>query len=533
MKRLSLIFILYHLSFLLSHFSLSTVSAQNPSWSKKAAQAVFTLKTFGADGSLLGSSNGFFVGENGEALSSFTPFKGASRAVVIDAQGKEWPVECLMGANDMYDVAKFLVTVKKPTALPLAASASDGATAWVLPYAVKKAPACVKGTVSSSEKFQGDYAYYTLAMQVSEQHAGSPVLNDNGEVLGLLQPSASAASASCYAVSASFANDLRIGGLSQNDPALRSTSITKALPDQLEEAMLAVYMAATAMDAAQYEDLVNRFIQKFPNAAEGYIYRARHAAAKGDFAAAHADMQQALKADGKKDDTHYQFAQLIYQKEVYQHDQPFSDWSLDLALEQSRKANSLNPQPVYLQQQAQILYAQQKYDEAFALYEQLTQTPLRDAALFYAAAQCKLQQGDKKVALAMLDSAVSTFTKPYIKTAAPYLRAHAQLCMDCRRYQLAINDMEAVVALEPNNAELWAEKGSYELRVNLLDQAMTSARECLRLAPENSDGYLILGVAQCLKGQKQEGLEHLNKAKELGNSQAQTLIEKYGDKRER
>ena len=263
MKRLSLLFILCHLSFVICHFSFSTASAQTP-WAKKAAQAVFTLKTFDAGGSLLGSSNGFFVGENGEALSSFTPFKGAHRAVVIDAQGKEWPVDCLMGANDMYDVAKFLVNVKKPTALTLAASAADGATAWMLPYAVKKTPECVRGTVSSSEQFQGDYAYYTLAMQVSEQHAGCPVLNDRGEVLGLLQPSASAASASCYAVSATFANDLRIGGLSQNDPALRSTNIAKALPDKLEEAMLAVYMAATVMDAEQYEELVNRFIQKFP-----------------------------------------------------------------------------------------------------------------------------------------------------------------------------------------------------------------------------------------------------------------------------
>lgn len=511
-------------------FPFLPLSAQTPSWSKKAAQAVFTLKTFGADGSLLGSSNGFFVGGNGEALSSFTPFKGASRAVVIDAQGKEWPVECLMGANDMYDVAKFVVNVKKPTTLTLATSASNGATAWMLPYAVKKAPECIKGTVSSSEKFQGEYAYYTLTMQVSEQHAGSPVLNDNGEVLGLLQPAASGTAATTsYAVSATFANDLRIGGLSINDPTLRSTSIAKALPDKQEEAMLTVYMAATVLDDAQYEALVNRFIQKFPNAADGYIYRARIAVAKGDFAAAHADMQQALKADGKQDDTHFQFAQMIYQKEVYQADQPFSEWNLDLALEESRKANSLNPQPVYLKQQAQILYAQKKYDEAYALFEQLTQTTLRDADIFYSAAQCKLQLNDKRTALALLDSAVNTFTKPYIKTAAPYLVAHAELSMDCRRYQLAINDMKDVVALEPNNAGLWAQKASYELRVNLTDEALESAQQCIRLAPDNSDGYLMCGIAQCIKGDKQQGIQNLNKAKELGNSQAQMLIDKYSN----
>ena len=545
-------------------FAFLPLSAQAQSWSKKAAQAVFTLKTFGADGSLLGSSNGFFVGENGEALSSFTPFKGASRAVVIDAQGKEWPVECLMGANDMYDVAKFMVTVKKPTTLTLAASAANGTTAWMLPYTVKKAPECIQGTVSSSESFQGNYAYYTLAMQVPEQHAGSPVLNDNGEVLGLLQPAAGGAAATTsYAVSATFANDLRISGLSLNDPALRSTNIAKALPDQLDEALLTIYMAGTVMEQAQYEELLNRFIQKFPDAADGYIYRARIAAAKGDFAAANADMKQALSVGDKKDDTHYQFAQMIYQKEVYQHDQPFSEWNLDLALEESRKANSLNPQPVYLKQQAQILYVQKKYDESFKLFEQLTQTPLRDADIFYSAAQCKLQLGEREQMLALLDSAVNTFTKPYIKTAAPYLLARANALFDAGKYRPAVNDYndyEALMAsqltaefyyqreqaemaghlykqaledivrateMAPAEPIFFAEKANVELRVGKTDEAIATAQQSIRISPDNSDGYLILGLAQCLKGQKEEGLKNLNKAKELGNSQAQSLIEKF------
>ena len=547
-------------------FAFLPLSAQAQSWSKKAAQAVFTLKTFGADGSLLGSSNGFFVGENGEALSSFTPFKGASRAVVIDAQGKEWPVECLMGANDMYDVAKFMVTVKKPTTLTLAASAANGTTAWMLPYTVKKAPECIQGTVSSSESFQGNYAYYTLAMQVPEQHAGSPVLNDNGEVLGLLQPAAGGAAATTsYAVSATFANDLRISGLSLNDPALRSTNIAKALPDQLDEALLTIYMAATVMDQAQYEELLNRFIQKFPDAADGYIYRARTAAAKGDFAAANADMKQALSVGDKKDDTHYQFAQMIYQKEVYQKDQPFSEWNLDLALEESRKANSLNPQPVYLKQQAQILYVQKKYDESFKLFEQLTQTPLRDADIFYSAAQCKLQLGEREQMLALLDSAVNTFTKPYVKTAAPYLLARANALFDAGKYRPAVNDYndyEALMAsqltaefyyqreqaemaghlykqaledivrateMAPAEPIFFAEKANVELRVGKTDEAIATAQQSIRISPDNSDGYLILGLAQCLKGQKEEGLKNLNKAKELGNSQAQTLIDKYSN----
>ena len=92
-----------------------------------------------------------------------------------------------------------------------------------------------------------------------------------------------------------------------------------------------------------------------------------------------------------------------------------------------------------------------------------------------------------------------------------------------------IKDMQDLVALEPSNTELWAEKAHYELRVSLTDQALESATECIRLAPDNSSGYLLLGIAQCIKGLKQDGLQNLTKAKELGDGQAQKFIDKYSN----
>ena len=61
----------------------STAFAQQPKWTKQAAKSVFTLKAFAADGTMTGSTNGFYIGESGEAVSSFTPFRGASKASEI------------------------------------------------------------------------------------------------------------------------------------------------------------------------------------------------------------------------------------------------------------------------------------------------------------------------------------------------------------------------------------------------------------------------------------------------------------------
>ena len=77
-----------------------------PAAVKNAGKAVFTLTTFKADGSLLASSHGIFVGKNGEAISQLKPFEGAASAVVIDNSGKKMNVIRILGANDIYDVIK-------------------------------------------------------------------------------------------------------------------------------------------------------------------------------------------------------------------------------------------------------------------------------------------------------------------------------------------------------------------------------------------------------------------------------------------
>ncbi len=542
-------------------FTLLPVSAQ--SWASKAVKSLLTLKTFSKDGTLLASSTGFFVGTDGEAVSSYAPFKGAQRAVVIDAQGKEYPVEFMLGANETYDVAKFQAAARKTTPLPIAATATKGSSVWLLPYAVKKTPDCVQGTISNAELFQDKYQYYTLQLTADESQISCPVLNQNGEVVGIIQPSAGDQKGTSYAVSARFATDLKIVGLSINDPVFKQTQIPMAMPDDAKEALLSLFLASSSLSESEYVNMVERFIQKFPNEADGYIYRARYQVSKGNFSCAEEDMQKVLKTNGEKDDVHYQYADIIYQKEIYQSDKPFSAWTLDKAFSESQEAYRINPMPIYLQQQAQIRYAQGQYADAYTLYDQLTRSDLRSADIFYAASQCKAQLKETDQQLALLDSAVNQFSRPYIKTAAPYLLARAQALYDNAKYrpavndyneyeqlmgaqlaapfyyqrelaevgghlyQQALNDINKAIELAPAEPIYQAEKASLQVRVGMHKEAMETAQQLIRMSPDFSDGYLFLGLAQCLTNQKAEGTKNLNKAKELGNDQAQSLIDKY------
>ena len=532
-----------------------------PGWVKNASKSVFTLKTFSADGSLIASSNGFFTGANGEAVSNFTPFKGATRAVIIDSQGKELPVVSILGANDMYDVVKFRVKGKTQPMSISTSTASEGSNVWLLPY--REVKNVMKGVVRKAEKFHQNYDYYTVAITMPENTVSCPLLNDAGEVIGMMQQPASVKDTLNYAVGASFADSLKISGFSVNDATLKLTQIKKELPDNITEATLALYLANSQVDSITYATMINDFLEKFPNSPDGYSYRAQLLAGNGDFAAAQQDMEQAIKLAEKKEEAHFSYAHLIYNKEIYQSAQPYSNWSLDKALTEVREAIGINSQPTYRQLEAAILFAQQKYDESYNIYHELTDSELRSAEIFYAAARCKEMLKDTTAMLALMDSTMNTFSKPYLKEAAPYLWARAQAKLNTgkyrdaitdmneyenlmkatiddnfyyvrhqaeikgRLYQQALNDINRAVQMNPQEILYYAEKASLEVRVGMYDQAMQTAQECIQIDSNNSDGYLFLGLAQCLKGQKAEGIANLQKARDLGDAQAEGLIEKY------
>ena len=540
--------------------ALSTFA--QPGWVKNASRSVFTLKTFAADGSLIASSNGFFTGANGEAVSNFTPFKGAARAIVIDAQGKELQVAGIMGANDMYDVVKFRVNGNKTQPLALSSSVAPvGSMAYLLPYHEVKA--VKSGPVRKAETFQGDYPYYTVALSMGENQVSCPLLDESGQVIGMMQQPAVLGDSLSYAVSARFVDSLKITGLNYFDETFKLTQVKKLMPADIKEANLVLYFAGSQSDSAEYVSLIQDFIQQFPNASDGYIYRAQQETAGGDFAAAERDMEQALKFADPKDDAHFNYARIIYNKEIYQSAQPYAGWSLDKALQQIQSAISIKSLPTYRQLEGDIRFAKQQYDEAYEIYNSLLSTNLRSAELFFAAARCKEMQKDTTAMLALMDSTINMFSRPYLKDVAPYLWARAearrnagryrdaindmneyetlmtatvndnfyyirhQVEIQGRLYQQALNDINRAIQMNPNEVLYYAEKASLEIRVGLYDQAISTAQECIAIDAENSDGYLFLGLAQCLKGQKADGIKNLQKAKELGDSQADALIEKY------
>lgn len=530
---------------------------------KEAAKSVFKLTTYNADGTVLSESNGVFTSQDGTAISSLKPFIGAAKAIITDTKGKQAEVTRMLGANELYDMAKFKVDREKTTPITFSTVPSkNGDAVWLITYDDKGTAQPIGATVKSVETFMDKYSYYIIMAQAPDKSEACPFVNDNGQIIGLMKRSNS--SLDIHAVDANFAMSLATTGLSLNDPVLRQIGIAPALPNDKDQALLTLIMAEQGNDSTKLTAIVNDFLAKYPDLTDGYTAKARMQVNKNDFKGANETMEEAIKRASSKDMAHAEYGRLIYNNLVNNANQNIPKWTLDKAEEETDKAFAINPLPTYKHQKAQITFAKGKYQEAYDVFTELLNSQMRNPELFYEASQCKVMlKAPESEIIALLDSAINNTDSLRMNEAAPYFLARAeaynaldsfrQAVFDYTRYEIlvghpleaqfyyirsktetkaklykqALGDMAAAIIRAPQEPTYYAEMASLQLRVNLHDDAIKTAQRCIELAPEYSDGYLILGLAQISKGDKNAGMANLDKAKQLGNPQAQPLIDKY------
>lgn len=545
--------------------------AQAPKWVEKAKHAVFSVVTYDKNDQILNTGNGFFVTEDGVALSDYTLFKGAQRAVIIDNEGRQMPVLNIMGADDMYDVVKFRVGIeKKVTALPIATrQPAVGTLVYLLPYSTQKGRTCTTGHLKSADKVEGNYLYYTLELPLKDKMISCPLTDAEGAVFGLAQKSSGQDTATiCYAVDARYAMDQKISALSYNDETLTNIGIKKALPDTEEQALIFLYMASTQLTPEKYMEVLNDYIEQYPNSTDGYIRRATQLLSTSQDEATlkqvAADMDQALKVASQEEAVRFDRAKLIYNYMLTNPATPHEDWSFDKALEEIQQAIDLQALPVYVQLKGDILFAKQDYPGALAAYEQVNHSDMASPTSYFSAAQTKeMMKAPATEVLALMDSCIALCPQPYTNTTGPYLLARAQAllnanqarkamldydayykamngnvnaafyyyreqaAMQARQYQRALDDLAKAIELAPDELLYRAELAVVNIRVGRSEEAIRILQEALKIEPEYAEAYRLMGQAYVQLKKKDEACESFAKAKELGDPNVDALIEKH------
>ncbi len=549
MKKIVLIF-----TFVIAFTSAFAQSAMV----QKAAKSVCSLTTFNADGTILATSHAVFFGESNECISAFTPFVGASSAIIIDAYGRKAQVESIIGANEMYNICRFKVATKVATLAVAEKPIKE--KAFAISYSVQR-PSAKALTVKTAETFKEKYNYYVFNEEISDELEGCPIVNENGQMVGLVQRANT--NYNIQSTDARFYAELASSGLSSRDDILKKTNIRTALPDNHDQARLMLMMIDAQSDSLNVIGTVNEYNSRYPGDIDGYAALSRYQVNHGNLTRATQAMNECIKNASDKAEAYSEYSKQIYNVATYMPDSVDCEWTLDLAEDQIVKAIANKNLPAYRHQLAQIQYAKGDYLQAYNIFEEISTTEMGNSELFYEMAQTKSHLGAENAEiLPYLDKAIEKCPKPLTNISAPYFYARG-ITLDAmgeykkamrdyntydtlmyfnashdfyytrykcetkiRQYLQALNDIAHAAILNPREATYLAEMASLQLRVGQYENAIRTCELSKNLTTEYADIYIIEGVSYLKLERKEDAKAAFIKAKELGDPRAEEYLQK-------
>jgi tetratricopeptide (TPR) repeat protein len=113
------------------------------------------------------------------------------------------------------------------------------------------------------------------------------------------------------------------------------------------------------------------------------------------------------------------------------------------------------------------------------------------------------------------------------KVSAVFLYERSQIEVNARMFQQALDDLNRAVEIVPREPLYHVERAALTLRVGMLDDCIQSCQTAIRLNPNIIDAYRILGYAQLQKGDKTNARLNIQKAIDMGDETAKTLMDTY------
>ena len=557
---------------------VALMASAQPKFASKVSRGILSLNTYDRQGNLLHQGTAFYVGTDGEAIADYRLFKNAYQASVVDANGKQADVDCILGADGTYSLVRFRVNTKGNAVIPSVTTVQPmKSTLFVLGRSDKGAMESVQVTIADTALIQGKYVYYGLGNQVDEALVGAPVFNQSGTLMGILHPQMGNRN---YVLDIRFKDELKMAAFPTNSAsvALGNIFIPKALPDTSEEALVYLYTKSRSASNDDYMEMVNRFVATYPKNAEGYLRRATPLIDLTRFDEADRDLQQYLALVENKAFGNYNVASLIFNKLRLQPEPAYEKWNEDVAIGYVDKALAINAtQPASDEQKsesaqfrilkAQLLMNKQDYEGALTLYEALNDEKGGVPVYLYAISMAREGRGDSiEAVIEPIDSALAKFGTPMPADAANYIIRRGQLYANAGKYreavldynqyaylmnnqvspvfyyersqievnarmlQQALEDIDKAIELAPREPLYHVERAALAVRASMFDECIQSCQTALQLNPNIIDAYRILGYAYLQKGDKTTARQNLQKAIDMGDEAARMLMNTYLDK---
>ena len=149
-------------------------------------RGVVSITTFDQDGKPLLLGGGFFVQSN-RLVTSIHVLKGASRATVRTFDGQSYRVEGIVALNEDNDLALLQTNAPANVAhLSLAGNVeSEGEKVTMVSALEDTSWKVSSGVTSNLWYIQGAGEYLRITAEIRQGNSGSPIINDQGEVVAV------------------------------------------------------------------------------------------------------------------------------------------------------------------------------------------------------------------------------------------------------------------------------------------------------------------------------------------------------------
>ncbi len=156
----------------------------------QCSPAIFKITTYDALGNEYSVGTGFFCTENGSAFSNYHVFQGASKAKIKTSDNKIYSIDNVIGWNKNCDLIKFNIKNDSKETFPFLKTNAEtpklGEKIFIIgnPLGLEKSVA--DGIVSSVRADETMGEIIQITAPISHGNSGSPLMNMNGDALGIV-----------------------------------------------------------------------------------------------------------------------------------------------------------------------------------------------------------------------------------------------------------------------------------------------------------------------------------------------------------
>lgn len=533
---------------------------------KDAWKATATLTAYDAAGTQIYSGAVFFIDDKGTIVAPYSPFTRAVRAEITDVKGRRHAVQRIFGASENYGFVRLSTAATGTDFLrPIADStqtARVGSKLYLVGYLRTKKETPVAATVNKAERYDAAM-FYATTLPGEDKYVGCPLIDASGRVLAVVGQHAG------EALDIRFATAPQITANSALDRELHALPMPKAIPQDPDEAGKYITLL-DAIDPAAALIAMDDYVAAYPEEPVTYLTRAVRLAQQKQYDRADTDFRQALALANPAttaEAVHYSYSRSIYNAAQSDSLAARHGWTLQRALQEAEAAQTTPPQPLYQLQQANCLYALERYAEAYDKYMEVNATSFAtDETFFTAMLALERADGDTAQILALLDKAIALQTRPYTQRAATYFFERAQRLVSYGQYRRAVgdfNEFERIIGPRNLNDNFYFMREQAELQAHMYQQALDDIQSAILSAPAQRKPYYqteealiyltcgeyqsalasgqaalaqlpdhlpllrILGAASGESGDKAKAREYLLKAQSLGDTGVDRLLEKY------